>query len=55
MSTTTKPRGHQAKPTRAEVKAAWGRLRSAAEQGNVQASALLIALTENKPVLGLQA
>lgn len=55
MSATTKPRGHQAKPTRAEVKAAWGRLRSAAEQGNVQASALLIALTENKPVLGLQA
>ncbi|WP_323154871.1 hypothetical protein [Pseudomonas alvandae] len=51
MSTTTKSRGHQAKPTRAEVKAAWGRLRSAAEQGNVQASALLIALAENKPVI----
>ncbi|AZE37701.1 MULTISPECIES: hypothetical protein [Pseudomonas] len=50
MSTTTKPRGHQAKPTRAEVKAAWGRLREAAEQGSVQASALLIALAENRPL-----
>ncbi len=55
MSPTSKPRGHQAKPTRAEVKAAWSRLRSAADQGNVQASALLIALTENRPVLGVHA
>ncbi|KPW63539.1 MULTISPECIES: hypothetical protein [Pseudomonas] len=55
MSTTSKQRGQQAKPTRAEVKAAWSRLRSAADQGNVQASALLIALTENKPVLGVHA
>ncbi|OPB16096.1 hypothetical protein BFW91_05555 [Pseudomonas fluorescens] len=51
MSTTTKPRGHQAKPTRAEVKAAWGRLRTAADQGSVQASALLIALVENRPLI----
>ncbi|WDH33910.1 hypothetical protein [Pseudomonas chlororaphis] len=50
MSTTIKPRGHQAKPTRAEVKAAWERLRAAAEQGSVQASALLIALAENRPL-----
>lgn len=55
MSPTSKPRGHQSKPTRAEVKAAWSRLRSAADQGNVQASALLIALTENRPVLGVHA
>lgn len=51
MSTTIKPRGHQAKPTRAEVKAAWGRLRAAADQGSVQASALLIALVENRPLI----
>ncbi|MGY3642257.1 hypothetical protein [Pseudomonas sp. PK-RTE-24] len=46
----TKPRGPQAKPTRAEINAAWGRLRSAAEQGSVQASALLIALVESHPL-----
>lgn len=51
MSTTIKPRGHQAKPTRAEVKAAWERLRTAADQGSVQASALLIALVENRPLI----
>lgn len=55
MSTISKPRGHQVKPTRAEVQAAWSRLRLAADQGSVQASALLIALTENKPVLGVHA
>lgn len=49
-ASTTKPRGPQAKPTRAEINAAWGRLRSAAEQGSVQASALLIALVENRPL-----
>ncbi|MBI6611597.1 hypothetical protein YA0729_02450 [Pseudomonas simiae] len=51
MSTTPKPRGQQAKPTRAEVKAAWERLRTAADQGSVQASALLIALVENRPLI----
>lgn len=51
MSTPTKLRGHQAKPTRAEVKAAWGRLRNAADQGSVQANALLIALVENHPLI----
>lgn len=50
MSATIKPRGPQAKPTRAELNAAWSRIRLAAEQGSVQASALLIALTENKPL-----
>jgi hypothetical protein len=51
MSTHTKPRGLQAKPTRSEVSAAWGRLRSAADQGSVQANALLIALAENRPLI----
>lgn len=50
MSTQTKTRGPQAKPTKFEVCAAWGRLRSAAENGDVQASALLIALVEKRPV-----
>lgn len=48
--TTIKTRGRQAKPTRVEVAAAWDRLRAAAEAGSVQASAALIALTENKPL-----
>ncbi|EIK94028.1 hypothetical protein PMM47T1_24079 [Pseudomonas sp. M47T1] len=39
-------RGHQSKPTRAEIRAAWERLKTAAEQGNLEANALLIALTE---------
>ncbi|MBJ2210333.1 hypothetical protein JFT33_27490 [Pseudomonas carnis] len=49
-ASSNKPRGPQAKPTRAEINAAWSRLRSAAEQGSVQASALLIALVENRPL-----
>lgn len=44
-------RGPQAKPTRNELLAAWARLRSAAGSGDVVATALLIALAENKPVL----
>ncbi len=55
MTARTKCRGQQAKPTIAEVKAAWARLRTAADQGDIQASALLIALTEQRPVLGLPA
>ena len=48
--TTIKTRGRQAKPTRVEVAAAWNRLRAAADRGDIQASAALIALTENKPL-----
>lgn len=51
MTITTKARGRQHKPTRSEVAAAWDRLRAAADQGSVQASALLIALSEGKPLL----
>lgn len=51
METTPKIRGRQHKPTRSEVAAHYDRLRAAADQGNVQASALLIALAENRPVL----
>lgn len=50
MSTTTKTRGRQHKPTRNEVAAAWDRLRAAASAGNVQANAALIALAERHPL-----
>lgn len=48
--TTIKTRGRQARPTRAEVAAAWSRIRAAADAGSVQASAALIALSEGRPV-----
>lgn len=51
----TKQRGHQVRPTKTEVNTAWGRLRSAADSGDLQASALLVALAENKPLLLLPA
>ena len=50
MIRTAKTRGRQAKPTRREVCAAWGRLRDAADRGDIQASAALIALTEGRPL-----
>ena len=48
--TTIKTRGRHARPTRAEVAAAWSRIRAAADAGSVQASAALIALAEGRPV-----
>lgn len=54
MNTAKPARGRQHKPTRSEVAAAWGRLREAAAEGSVQASALLIALAENKPVIAIE-
>jgi sugar/nucleoside kinase (ribokinase family) len=50
MKTEIKTRGRQAKPTKVEVVAAWDRLRTAATAGDLQASALLIALAEGKPL-----
>lgn len=49
-----KQRGPQTKPTRAEITAAWARLRAAAKTGSVEASALLIALAENRPVISVE-
>ncbi|WP_162987976.1 hypothetical protein [Stutzerimonas urumqiensis] len=49
MSTTEKPRGRQQRPNRTELIAAWSRIRDAADKGSIPASALLIALSENKP------
>lgn len=46
-----KARSRQIKPVRAEVRAAWERLRKAADSGDIQASALLIALTEARPLI----
>lgn len=54
MATPNKPRGHQVKPTKAEISAAWARLRAAAEQGHIEANVLLIALAENKPTFAME-
>lgn len=48
---TTKARGPQLKATRSDIEKAWQRLRAAADTGDLQASALLIALAENRPLL----
>lgn len=45
-----KPRGRQHRPTVSEVARYYERLRSAADQGNVQATAFLIALAEKRPL-----
>lgn len=50
MSEKKLSRGRQAKPTKSEVASAWGHIRAAAETGDLQACALLIALSENKPI-----
>jgi hypothetical protein len=47
----TKRRGRARLVSRSEVTAAWDCLRTAAEHGDVQASALLIALVEKRPLL----
>lgn len=47
-------RGRQAKPTREELAAYYGLLRTKADGGDIQASALLIALSERRPILPLQ-
>jgi len=52
---SNKTRGHQTKPTRAEISAAYERLRTAANAGSVQANAVLIALAERRPLLPLDA
>lgn len=47
----TKPRGRQHKATNTDVAKAWLRLRDAADAGNLEASALLIALAERRPLI----
>jgi len=51
MGTTDRTRGRQQHPSRSELVAAWSRIRDAADKGSIQASALLIALSENKPLV----
>ena len=51
MGMQTKARGNQTRPTKSEVANAWVRLRTAADQGDIQAAALLVALAENRPLL----
>ena len=45
-------RGKQNRPTRSEINDAWQRVRTAAARGDVQASALLIALSEGRSFAG---
>lgn len=52
---TTKYRGRQVRPTQAEINSAWVRLRSAADSGDQQANALLVALAKNKPIIQMPA
>lgn len=54
MTEATKTRGRQRRPTASEVAAAWDRIRIKADQGDVAASALLIALAEKRPVLPVE-
>lgn len=58
FSAATQPpkgRGPSRSLTKTELKLAWDRIRSAAASGDLQANALLIALAENKPVIGAPA
>lgn len=48
-----KARCRNNRPTSSDVRDAWRRLRQASEEGNVQATALLVALAENKPLIHL--
>lgn len=49
-----KRRGRSRAVSKAEVTAAWDRLRNAADHGDVTACALLISLTERRPILPAQ-
>ncbi|MBV6823856.1 hypothetical protein [Pseudomonas sp. PD9R] len=54
FSATAQPpkgRGPSRSLTKAELKLAWDRIRSAAASGDLQASALLIALAEQRPLM----
>lgn len=48
-----KRRGRNRAVSKSEIEAAWSRLRTAAEQGHIEANALLIALAENRSSLVL--
>lgn len=51
MSSNLKVRGKRARPTRTELAAYYDALRSKASEGDVQATALLIALAERRPLI----
>lgn len=54
MSDKRKPRGKQARPTREELASYYSLLRAKAGEGDIQASALLIALAERRPLLPVE-
>lgn len=47
---TAPKRGRQVKPTTSDVRAAWERIRQAADGGDIEATAMLIALGEGRPI-----
>lgn len=55
VSQPIKRRSRNNSLTKREVAAAWDRLRTAAGGGDIKACALLIALAERRPVIGLPA
>lgn len=48
---TSSARGGQVRPTNRETRAAWETIRNAANAGDVQAAAILVALTERTPLV----
>ncbi|WP_236175995.1 hypothetical protein [Pseudomonas pseudonitroreducens] len=51
MSVPIIVRGGQVRPTISETKAAWETIIAAARSGDVQAAAMLVALTERTPLV----
>ncbi|RXU25525.1 hypothetical protein SAMN05444503_1177 [Pseudomonas sp. BS3767] len=51
MQTTKPPRGRNHKATSSDIEKAWRRIRDAADAGNLEASALLIALADKRPLI----
>ncbi|TLP74746.1 hypothetical protein FEA48_11060 [Pseudomonas nitroreducens] len=51
MSVPIIVRGGQVRPTISETKAAWETIIAAARNGDVQAAAMIVALTERTPII----
>lgn len=55
MNNSARPtRGRQARPTKPEINAAWAHLKGESGRGNVVACALLVAISEDRPVFHVE-
>lgn len=55
MNTSARPvRGRQARPTKPEISAAWSHLKGESGRGNVVACALLVAISEERPIFHIE-